>query len=135
MRPATALSALLLAFVAALPALAGDAATITPEALAERLAWGDRSLVVLDVRTPEEYAAGHVVGARNIPHTQVAERLAELGDARERDVVVYCRSGRRSELALETLRAAGFTRLFHLDGDWLRWSAEKHPAVIAPAQP
>jgi len=135
MRPASTLPALLLAFVAALPALAGDAATIAPQALAERLAWGDRSLVVLDVRTPEEYAEGHVAGARNIPHTQLAERLAELGDARERDVVVYCRSGRRSELALEALRAAGFTRLFHLEGDWLRWSAEKRPAVMAPAQP
>lgn len=134
MRRALALAALL-ALVTAPPALAGDAATIAPRALVERLAWGDRSLVVLDVRTPEEFAAGHVVGARNIPHTEIAGRLAELGEARERDVVVYCRSGRRSELALEALRAAGFTRLFHLDGDWLRWSAEKLPAVMAPAQP
>jgi rhodanese-related sulfurtransferase len=75
------------------------------------------------------------VGARNIPHTEIAARLAELGDARERDVVVYCRSGRRSELALDALREAGFTRLYHLEGDWLRWSAEKLPAVVAPAQP
>lgn len=134
MRHALALAALL-ALVTAPPALAGDTATIAPRALVERLAWADQSLVVLDVRTPEEFAAGHVVGARNIPHTQIAERLAELGDARERDLVVYCRSGRRSELALEALRAAGFTRLFHLDGDWLRWSAEKLPAAMAPAQP
>jgi rhodanese-related sulfurtransferase len=125
----------LLALVTAPPALAGDDATIAPQALVERLAWGDRSLVVLDVRTAEEFAAGHVVGARNIPHTEIAARLAELGDARERDVVVYCRSGRRSELALDALREAGFTRLYHLEGDWLRWSAEKLPAVVAPAQP
>jgi rhodanese-related sulfurtransferase len=133
-RHALALAALL-ALVTAPPALAGDDATIAPQALVERLAWGDRSLVVLDVRTPEEFAAGHVVGARNIPHTEIAARLAELGDARERDVVVYCRSGRRSELALDALREAGFTRLYHLEGDWLRWSAEKLPAVMAPAQP
>ncbi|HEY7741274.1 MAG TPA: rhodanese-like domain-containing protein [Steroidobacteraceae bacterium] len=134
MRHALALAALL-ALVTAPPALAGDDATIAPQALVERLAWGDRSLVVLDVRTAEEFAAGHVVGARNIPHTEIAARLAELGDARERDVVVYCRSGRRSELALDALREAGFTRLYHLEGDWLRWSAEKLPAVVAPAQP
>ncbi|HXV39533.1 MAG TPA: rhodanese-like domain-containing protein [Steroidobacteraceae bacterium] len=134
MRHALALAALL-ALVTAPPALAGDAATIAPEALVERLAWGDRSLVVLDVRTPEEFAAGHVAGARNIPHTQIVERLVELGDARERDVVVYCRSGTRSAIALEKLREAGFTRLYHLEGDWLRWSAEKLPAVMAPAQP
>jgi rhodanese-related sulfurtransferase len=133
-RHALALAALL-ALVTAPPALAGDDATIAPQALVERLAWGDRSLVVLDVRTAEEFAAGHVVGARNIPHTEIAARLAELGDARERDVVVYCRSGRRSELALDALREAGFTRLYHLEGDWLRWSAEKLPAVVAPAQP
>ncbi len=134
MRKALALAALL-ALVTAPPALAGDAATIAAEALVERLAWGDRSLVVLDVRTPEEFAAGHVAGARNIPHTEIAARVAELGDARERDIVVYCRSGRRSELALEELRKAGFTRLFHLEGDWLRWSAEQRPSVTPPAQP
>lgn len=127
----TALAALLV-LAAALPALAGDAAAIAPEALAGRLAWGDRSLVVLDVRTPEEYAEGHVAGARNIPHTEIAARLAELEDARGNDIVVYCRSGRRSEAALETLRAAGFKRLFHLEGDWQRWSAEERPSVRSP---
>ena len=134
MRHALALAALL-ALVSAPPALAGDAATIAPRALAERLAWSDRSLVVLDVRTPEEFAAGHVAGARNIPHTQIAEQLAKLADARDRDLVVYCRSGTRAAIALEKLREAGFTRLFHLEGDWQRWSTEKLPAVMAPAQP
>lgn len=134
MRYALALAALL-ALVTAPPAFAGDVATIAPDVLVERLAWGDQSLVVLDVRTPEEYAAGHVVGARNIPHTEIAARIAELAGARDRDLVVYCRSGRRSELALEALREAGFMRLFHLEGDWLRWSAERRPAVMAPAQP
>lgn len=134
MRPALALAALLalLALIAAPPALAGDAATIAPDALLERLAWGDQSLVVLDVRTPEEYAAGHVVGARNVPHTQIAQRVAELGDARDRDLVVYCRSGSRSAIALEKLREAGFTRLFHLEGDILRWTAEERPLIRAP---
>lgn len=134
MRHAPALAALL-ALLAAPPALGGDAAPVEPATLLERLAWGDQSLVVLDVRTPEEYAAGHVVGARNIPHTQIVDRVAELGDARDRDLVVYCRSGSRAAIALEKLREAGFTRLFHLEGDWLRWSAEKLPAVTAPAQP
>lgn len=129
----TVLAAFALLLVAT-QAQAGDA-TIAPRTLAERIAWGDRSLVVLDVRTPEEYAEGHVAGARNIPHTEIAARLAELDDARERDVVVYCRSGRRTAIAIEALRKAGFTRLYHLDGDWLRWSEERRPAVSVPAQP
>lgn len=127
--------AALLALVAVPQALAGDAATIEPSALVERLAWGDRSLVVLDVRTEEEFAQGHVAGARNIPHTEIGTRLAELGDARDADIVVYCRSGARAKVALEALRASGFTRLFHLQGDWLRWSAENRPAVTPPPQP
>lgn len=134
MRPVLVLAAML-ALLAAPPAPAGDAATMAPQALAERLAWSDRSLVVLDVRSAEEFAEGHVPGARNVPHTEITARIAELGDARERDVVVYCRSGRRAELALEELRKAGFTRLFHLDGDWLRWSSEQRPSVAAPASP
>ncbi|MBX3704391.1 MAG: rhodanese-like domain-containing protein [Steroidobacteraceae bacterium] len=131
MRHAPALAALLATFAAA-PALAGDAATMAPETLAERLAWGDQSLVVLDVRSAEEYAEGHVAGARNIPHTQIAERVVELADARDRDLVVYCRSGRRSEIALQALRDAGFTRLFHLEGDILRWTEEERPVVRGP---
>ncbi|HEU0223931.1 MAG TPA: rhodanese-like domain-containing protein [Steroidobacteraceae bacterium] len=131
MRHALALAALL-ALSAAPPALGGDAVPVEPGTLLGRLAWGDQSLLVLDVRTPEEYAAGHVPGARNIPHTQIAERLAELGDARDRDVVVYCRSGSRSAIALATLREAGFTRLLHLEGDWLRWSAEERPVIRGP---
>ena len=115
MRYALALAALL-ALVTAPLAFAGDVATIAPDALVERLAWGDQSLVVLDVRTPEEYAAGHVVGARNIPHTEIVARIAELAGARDRDLVVYCRSGRRSELALEALR----------EGKTIGDSAQKH---------
>jgi rhodanese-related sulfurtransferase len=128
---------LLLATFLALAALAAggaDVARIAPRTLAERLAWGDQSLVVLDVRTPEEFSQGHVAGARNIPHTELAARLGELEDARNSDIVVYCRSGNRSKLALEVLDKAGFKRLLHLEGDWQRWDAERRPSV-KPATP
>jgi len=113
----------------AAPAGAAGPAPIEPRALGERIAWADRSMVVLDVRTPAEFAEGHVPGAVNIPHTELAPRVAELDGARERDVVVYCRTGRRSALALEVLEGAGFKRLFHLKGDYTRWSEEKRPVV------
>ncbi|MGQ0429965.1 MAG: rhodanese-like domain-containing protein [Gammaproteobacteria bacterium] len=115
--------------LAAFAAGAADVATIAPRVLAERLAWGDRTLIVLDVRTPEEYQQGHVAGARNIPHTELPARLAELEDARDADIVVYCRSGNRTKIALEALSRAGFKRLLHLKGDWLRWDAEQRPSV------
>ena len=84
---------------------------------------------MLDVRTPEEFAAGHVPGAVNIPHSELAARIAELAGARERDIVVYCRTGMRAAEALEVLEKAGFKRLFHLKGDYTRWSEEKRPVV------
>ena len=79
--------------------------------------------------TPEEYAAGHLPGAVNIPHDQLAARLGELSGAREHDVVVYCRTGRRSAEALGVLDEAGFKRLFHLKGDYTRWTGEKRPVI------
>lgn len=65
-------------------------------------------VVYVDVRTPEEFAAGHVAGAINIPHTQMPERWRELERFRDDRLVVYCRSGRRSGIALDVLREAGF---------------------------
>jgi rhodanese-related sulfurtransferase len=121
---------LLLAAALGFPAQADEAATIEPQALVERLAWGDQALVVLDVRTAAEYAEGHVPGAQNIPHTELAARIAELETARARDVVVYCRSGTRAAQALTVLQGAGFKRLFHLQGDYTRWSAEKRPVTL-----
>lgn len=123
------LALLVLAAALAVPAQAEEAATIEPQALVERLAWGDQALVVLDVRTVAEYAEGHVPGAQNIPHTELAARIAELDGARARDIVVYCRSGTRAAQALTVLEGAGFKRLFHLQGDYTRWSAEKRPVT------
>lgn len=119
----------LVACALALPAAAVGPASIEPKALGERIAWADQALFVLDVRTPEEYAAGHLPGAVNIPHDQLAARLGELSAARERDIVVYCRTGRRSAEALGVLDEAGFERLFHLKGDYTRWTEEKRPVI------
>lgn len=115
------------------PAAATPAPLITQADLLARIEKQDDSLVVLDVRTPEEFAAGHVPGARNISHDELAARLDELTGARDKDVVLYCRSGRRSTLAEETLREAGFTRLRHLEGDFQAWQAEQQPVENSPA--
>lgn len=119
----------LVACAFALPAAAAGPASIEPKALGERIAWADQALFVLDVRTPEEYAAGHLPGAVNIPHDQLSARLGELSGARERDIVVYCRTGRRSAEALAVLDGAGFKRIFQLKGDYTRWTEEKRPVI------
>ncbi len=103
--------------------------SIEPKALGDRIAWADQALVVLDVRTPAEFAEGHVPGAINIPNGELAARVAELADAKGRDIVVYCRSGVRAAQALDVLDKAGFKRLFHLQGDYNRWTEEQRPVV------
>ena len=127
-----------LLWVAAAGAAPPPAPTIGAEELLARQAAGDPALVVLDVRTPAEFAAGHVPGAINVPHDQVAGRLPELAGLRDKDVVVYCGMGRRAALALEVLGKNGYTRLRHLDGDMQGWVAagrpvEKVPAAATPA--
>jgi phage shock protein E len=96
---------------------------VTP-AEAQALIESDSPPQVLDVRTAAEFAEGHVPGATLIPHDELAGRLDELD--RDRPVLVYCRSGRRSTLAEKELLAAGFD-VRQIDGSWLRWQEEKRP--------
>jgi phage shock protein E len=109
------------------PTSTNRALPVSQADLLARLDRKDTDLVVLDVRTPAEFAAGHVPGARNISHDQLSSRVAELAPLRDKQVVLYCRSGRRTLLAEDILRKAGFTRLGHLEGDYLAWEAEHRP--------
>ena len=70
---------------------------------------------LIDVRSPAEFASGHIDGARNIPLAQLRMRSNEVG-AKDSPVVVYCRSGMRSAKAKSVLEAAGFTRVHNLGG-------------------
>jgi len=112
---------------AADPVPAASAGSVSQAELLARLERKDPDLVVLDVRTPAEFAAGHVPGAHNVSHDLLSSRLAELAPLRDKQVVLYCRSGRRTLLAVDVLHAAGFTHLAHLEGDYLAWEAEHRP--------
>jgi rhodanese-related sulfurtransferase len=74
---------------------------------------------LLDVRSPDEYAHGHLPGAVNIPVQELDRRLAEVGPP-DRELVVYCRSGHRSGRAAEILRQHGFTKVHNL-GPMTAW--------------
>ena len=119
---------------AAAPAATEAAPRISQADLLARLDRKDSGVVVLDVRTAAEYAAGHVPGARNVSHDELAGRLGELEALRDKEVVLYCRSGRRTALAEDVLRKAGFTKLLHLDGDFLAWQAENRPVEKSAAE-
>lgn len=81
----------------------------------------DSAGLILDVRSAGEYAEGHIPGAVNIPHDQLGSRLNEIGEHRDKEVVLYCRSGKRAGVAAGILESAGFSKLRHLTGDMLDW--------------
>jgi rhodanese-related sulfurtransferase len=83
--------------------------------------------LVLDVRRAEEFAAGRVPGSRNLPHEQLVADPALLGAPKDAEIVVYCQSGRRANMALEALQKAGYTRLVHLEGDFPGWQSQGRP--------
>lgn len=103
------------------------ATPMSQEALLEQQAKHPKQLFVLDVRTPQEYAEGHVPGAVNVPHDQLASRLAEV--PKDKDVVLYCRSGRRAGMAADVLAANGYKHLSHLEGDMNAWVEKGRPVV------
>ncbi len=72
--------------------------------------------VLLDVRSPEEYASGYLQGALNIPHDQINAEIAAVVPDKSAQVILYCRSGRRAKTALETLRAMGYTDVSNFGG-------------------
>ena len=72
--------------------------------------------VWIDVRSAGEYAQGHIDGAVNIPHTEIAEQITALKLDKDTKIALYCGSGRRAGIALETLQQLGYTRLTNEGG-------------------
>jgi phage shock protein E len=82
---------------------------------------------LIDVRSPEEFAEGHIPGAINMPYDAIDDYISELDGNKEKPVIVYCRSGRRAKLAMKVLQALDFSEVMHLEGDMLGWSAAGLP--------
>lgn len=117
------------------PACAATPPPVAPAAPAAGLPDGDPALahklvaaggLLLDVRTPAEFAERHVEGAVNIPVEEIAARVSEVeklaGGDKNKPIVVYCKSGRRAAQAKKALMEAGFLQVTNLGGlsDWDR---------------
>lgn len=87
-------------------------------------------LFLLDVRTREEFATGHLPGAVLIPVDELARRLDELPRDRGTPVLVYCGSGPRARTAAALLAQSGYTKVSELEGGVRAWRAERRP--LAP---
>ncbi|MBF9220578.1 rhodanese-like domain-containing protein [Hymenobacter ruricola] len=103
--------------------------TVAPAALAQQLGQPGAPLL-LDVRTPDEYAVSHLQGAQLVPYDSVATQEFP-GVDRARPVVVYCSVGARSERLGERLRSLGFGHVSNLYGGLFEWVNEGYPVVNA----
>lgn len=72
--------------------------------------------VLIDVRTAEEFATGALPGAKLIPHGDIAARITEVAPDKNTPVILYCRSGRRSGIAQDTLQRLGYTQVINAGG-------------------
>lgn len=96
--------------------------TVSPAQAQQHMSGG---ALIIDVREQDEWDETHVAGTRLIPLDQVAERTAEI--PRDRDVILICRSGRRSGIAQKQLFALGYTRIANLAGGILAWEEAALP--------
>jgi phage shock protein E len=111
-------TAIAIALLCGAASASDPAPSISPGELHARQQQG-ASLQILDVRTAEEYATGHVPGAVNIPYTDLTDRLSEVESNKE--VVIYCMRGPRARIGEETLQRAGVSKILHLEGGMSAW--------------
>lgn len=100
----------------------GDSAMyeqITAEA-AKKIMDSGQDFIILDVREQDEFDAGHISGAILIPYTEIESKAESVLSDKDKQILVYCRSGRRSKIAAETLTSLGYTNIKEFGGiiDW-----------------
>lgn len=80
-------------------------------------------IVLLDVRTQEEFNNGHIPGALLLPYDEIDQKAAQLLPEKEKEIIIYCRSGRRSAIAKDSLEALGYTNVKDFGG-MNRWQEQ-----------
>ena len=120
-----------LAVIFEMRARAANFAAIGPQ---DAIRLMNQHALVLDIRTPEQFATGHVTGARNLPPDQILKAGDTLKKFKEKPVVVYCESGMASGTAARTLRAGGFNKVVTLRGGLQSWRQENLPLVKGAAR-
>ena len=87
---------------------------------AKQIMDSEEGYIILDVRTKEEYDQGHIPSAILIPNTEIETKAEEVLTDKDQQILVYCRSGRRSKIAAEALVELGYTNIKEFGGiiDW-----------------
>ena len=109
------------------PALAPRGKRATPLQVTQMINRGKTTVV--DVRSAEEFAAGHLRDAKHIPLADLGNRIGELDKSKTRTVVVVCQTGARADKAARQLQAAGFEDVHALEGGQAAWIAAGLPVT------
>lgn len=76
----------------------------------------EEGIIILDVREQDEFDRGHIAGAILMPYTKAEEMAPEMLPDKDQKILIYCRTGRRSKIAAETLAGMGYTNLYEFGG-------------------
>lgn len=107
------------------------AATLGSISSQDLIRFMNQGALVLDIRKPEEFAAGHVNGAKQLPSDQILTAGETFKRFKEKPVIVYCDSGSLAAAAVRQLNLQGFTKAFSLRGGFAGWRAENLPVTKA----
>lgn len=101
---------------------------IEPQVLL-KLIQDQQAPLILDVRSKEEFQQGHIQGAINISYDRLENENVLLNAHKNNTIIVYCRSGRRAQVAYQILHKKGFKQLVDLKGHIILWQQRQYPLV------
>jgi len=91
----------------------------------------EEDIILLDVRTPKEYAEVHLESALLLPVQELSQQsLADIGlgeDAKDKEIIIYCRSGARSKTAYDIMNSLGYTNIKSVAGGMIHWEEDEYP--------
>ena len=102
--------------------------------LKAKLDQSSEEIILLDVRSKEEFAAGSIKGSINFSHEDLLSNITAVSHYKSKKLVVYCRSGRRAELVINELENNGFLDIIDIEGDIIAWSEANYPLEIKEAK-
>ncbi len=88
-----------------------------------------KEVILLDVRTEGEYSKGHLPGALHIPVDELSERIQSLSLEKDKQIICYCLSSSRSDIAQQILTGFGYTAVSSMKNGLLEWRAKKYKMV------
>jgi phage shock protein E len=87
----------------------------------KKLLQGNEDILIIDVRTKEEYNLGHIEGAILIPYDEIESKIEDLSEYKNKDILVYCRTQNRSNIAVQILQENGFTKIYQMVDGYSNW--------------